>query len=366
MDGNKLRIGSRSDEIGSYFDISPCCIASSADDAVLNVFDDAVLFSTCRSVIDAILKHIAGRKGVALLPGFTCHAVVYPFVKNGYQVLPYSVRTDLKIDMDDLCEKVYRYHPDIVLIHDYFGFDSNERLRENDLLNEFRQNGIMVINDRTQSMFSSYETLPCDYQVGSIRKWLGIPDGAFLRGNLSVCVSETDRDLETAKVEAMIAKYGYLFDKVGSKTDVLANYKKAEGILDSRERLYAISETSRILLGISSVSKIRETRQNNARMLVSTFLGNENVELPFECIHENEVPFYVPIEVKKDRKKFQGYLAKNNVFTTIIWGCPTELCKYVSAETKQIYDEILCVPCDQRYCISDMEHIAEIVGSYVW
>ena len=71
-------------EIGSYFDIDPADIEKKEDVGEDFGEKETLYLSTCRSAIDLILKSISKRGGTALLPAFTCHAVVEPFVENGF------------------------------------------------------------------------------------------------------------------------------------------------------------------------------------------------------------------------------------------------------------------------------------------
>ena len=361
-----LEFAKRAKEIGSYFDISPNDMNNAKFDGEFKPFEGALYLSTCRSAIDIILKKIVSVNKVALLPGFTCHAVVEPFINNGFQVIPYNITRNLEIDQDDLIRKAEEYHPDIVLIHDYFGFDSNKNLRESGILKKIREVGSAIINDQTQSMFSSYMNLEGNYQICSIRKWMGIPDGAFLIGFSENEEYVSDTELEKAKIEAMTYKHGYLFDEIGNKDIVLMNYKKAESILDSREIPYSISNISKALFCHYDISNIKKVRQQNGRILLNAVIENSYISCPFDFVSDNEVPFQIPFLIKKKRKEFQSYLAQNNVFATVIWGCSEEFADKISEETRQIYDEILCIPCDQRYSVVDMKYICELISAFKW
>ena len=356
----------RAEEIGSYFDISEKNLKDIDVEKSMNLFGEALYLSTCRSAIDIVLKNVKTTNKVALLPGFTCHAVVEPFEKNGYRVIPYFITSNLEINYSDIIKKIEEHSPSVILIHDYFGFDTNRQLRESSFIRKVQQKGIVVINDKTQSMFSSYETVEADYFLGSIRKWMGIPDGAFLLGLSDKPIYEIDTELEEAKKYAMVYKNKFLFENTGTKDNVLANYRKAETILDSREIPYAISYTSKALLNIYNIDDLKKIRQNNGQILVDAISRNENLFSPFLNISVEEVPFYIPIFIKNKRKEFQTYLARNNVFATVIWGCPDEFVNYIDKETKMIYDEILCIPCDQRYSMEDMKYICDLINSFEW
>lgn len=353
-------------EIGSYFDIAPENLKNVKNITTFMPFGDAMYLSTCRSAIDIVIKDIKTNDKIALLPGFTCHAVVEPFIKNGYKVIPYFITTGLFVNMKDLTRKIEEFHPKVILIHDYFGFDSNKELRSGYFRQLVIKNGITVINDQTQSMFSKYEPISGNYYLGSIRKWMGIPDGAFLLGYSGEINYKEDIELEDAKKKAMVYKNKFLFDNEGTKENVLENYRYAEKVLDSRNIPYAISETSKYLIDLYDLDDMKKKRQENGQTLLNAITENDKLLFPFNEICSDEVPFYIPIFVKEKRKELQSYLAKNNVFATVIWGCPNEFVDCIDSETRMIYERILCIPCDQRYSLDDMKYICDIINSFEW
>ena len=78
-----------------------------------------------------------------------------------------------------------------------------------------------------------------------------------------------------------------------------------------------------------------------------------------------EVPLYFPLNVKNmERQDFQSYLAKNNVYCPIIWPIPKSVkTGLISPELKEIRNNCLCFPIDQRYSKEDMEYIIKLLDS---
>lgn len=351
-------------EIGSYFDVNPIDVEKKTDSELTPSEPEVRYLSTCRSAISLILDTLTKRNCVALLPAFTCHAVAEPFVENGFSVEPYPINKDLTVDVGGLEDQIQRFDPDVVLFHDYFGFDTNRRVRKSGIIERLRRNGKVIIDDRTQSMFSAYVRCEADFVVGSIRKWMGIPDGAFIYGlNDSLTLNE-DTALVEAKLKAMNYKHNYLYQNEGMKECVLPLYREAEALLDSRKCAYKMSSISKRLLSNYDIDAFNRKRQDNASFLIAGIKNVSFIELANESPEENEVPFYVPVFIKKDRKEIQSYLAKNGVYATVIWGCPDEFKGKISVSSQAIYDEILCIPCDQRYTRADMEYICKLIKSY--
>jgi len=352
-------------EIGSYFSIDHNDVVRSKDCVMPNLFGDgAVYYSTCRSAIKDILDAVNKLRKVALLPAFTCHAVVEPFEISGFEVFPYPVEKNLIVNPESFIATVNAIQPDVVLIHDYFGFDSNRLLRESGVIEKCRAAGITVIVDQTQSMFSTYQQLPADYYVGSIRKWMGIPDGAFAIGDQLTQPMKEDSILSTAKQNAMEYKHNYLFQSVGEKENLLPLYRQAENILDAQSEVFSISDLSSHLLGHYDIKTYANKRRGNYCRLAEGLRGIKNIVVPFSSAEAGDTPFYMPVFVKENRKELQRYLAENNVFATVIWGCPEQFVDKVDETARSIYAEILCIPCDQRYTTVDMDYICELIKDF--
>lgn len=53
---------------------------------------------------------------------------------------------------------------------------------DEDAIEFLRERKVVIIEDLTHGMFSSFKRLNADFFIGSLRKWLPIPDGAFIKG----------------------------------------------------------------------------------------------------------------------------------------------------------------------------------------
>ena len=352
-------------EIGSYFYFNE--IIQNKTEKLNDIFGRQYTYlSTCRSAIRIILSQLSENNKVALLPAFTCHAVVEPFVNCGYSVEPYSINKDFSVKPKQFLEDVERVNPSVILIHDYFGFDSNAALRQSSLLEKLKEQGIVVIIDRTQPMFSFYPQLEGNYVIGSLRKWMGIPDGAFLNFSVGEFVGELheDNELIAAKRKAMTYKNSYIRQGIGKKETVLELYKSAEQILDSRNQAYAMSDISRELFMDTDLDEMRVSRRKNYEKLANGIQNTENIHIPHPNLQDNEVPFYFPVFIRNSRADFQSYLARNSIYATVIWGCPQEFTRKIDVIAEDIYREILCIPCDQRYTQNDMDYICKVINKY--
>lgn len=350
-----------SKEIGSYFYFSDEILSKDKKNIECMPKDYSFL-STCRSAIDVCLKQINVQHKIALLPSFTCHAVVEPFIENGYTVLPFAIKDNFEIDIEKLIKQLEEVKPSVILIHDYFGINTNSNLKSFSINKVLKKNGVCVIIDKTQSMFSTYQQINGDYYVGSIRKWLGIPDGAFI--SLRLSVEDEDEELSENKSKAMLYKNNYIKNNIGCKETLLKLYREAEQTLDSRTRPYKMSNVSQKILANTSFNKLVKTRRRNYELLSNGLSQCNIIKIPYSNLKDNEVPFYFPVFVQTKRAELQKYLADNNVYATVIWACPNEFLDLIDNESKKIYEEILCIPCDQRYTENDMKYIVELIMNF--
>ena len=356
-------------EIGSSFWLPPGSVSgfphrSMKSPAILNAGENYL--STCRSAIGMILDSISSRRKVAMAPAFTCESVLYPFVRRGYEVEPYPIGLDLNINRDDFKEKVNSIKPSVILLHSYFGFNTINGVE--DFFLELRQQGTILIEDMTQSMFSSFRLSRANYYVGSIRKWMSLPDGAFVTVPLGYSVINEDDVLVEAKVRAMEEKGNWILNGVGDKATFRQSLANAERILDSRDNTYLMSSVSRELYAATDIEKMKEVRWLNYSYLESNIWKDDklsDVLTPIMPQISDEVcPFHFPVLVRENRNDLQQYLAANDIYATIIWSIPEVFKNKINEIARYVYDHILCFHVDQRYTSEDMKRIVDTLKQY--
>ncbi len=319
-----------------------------------------IYLSTGRSCIREILRSLDVANRRAIIPGFTCESVVKPFCDAGFTVQPYAVNGDLSIDLQKLEELVAEFDPSIVLFHRLFGFDTCKGIET--IIN---RPGIVTIEDQTQFMFSEPSYGWSNYQIGSIRKWGSFPDGAYLKSRELVINQPLEEDVEFVKMEAdaMDMKQSYL-DKISTSTDYLRMFASARQYVDDQKKTYSISSISNYNLQEMDEDELIKRRRTNARILVEGLQGYSWFTCVFDSVPRGITPFMIPIRVHHGRKDFQVYLTAQRIFATVIWGCPEELIFQIGKTDRMIYDQILCIPCDQRYDETDMRRIVRAIRTY--
>ena len=288
-------------EIGSNFWITPEELEGTANELSLSklgiIGNDEVFLSTGRAaqsyVLDDIERTRHNSKKVAVIPPYTCYTVIDPFIKHQYELATYPVDLSLNTKAEWLDEVIRRYNPSVVLIHRYFGFDTVHNCEE--VIEKYSKQGIVFIEDRTQSLFSNFPTLPVQYITGSLRKWGGLPDGGFaitLSGKFEYKPQVFDQKLMEAKVEASIDKYNYIVNGVGDKEAFLKKYRVAEEILGAEEDYYAISPVSRNVFSAIDLQIMGETRRSNYKILFAGLEKKTEMHPIFGLADDEIVPLY--------------------------------------------------------------------------
>lgn len=353
-------------EVGSSFWVSPSELEDTRAAQTMLPQDyfkingaDSCWTSTGRSAIELVIKNAIllnkNLKKVAVLPTFSCESVYEPFFKNGFEIRQYSVNKQFEItsDLSSLIDGA-----GLLLIHPYFGFNS---FSDQKLIARIKKKGVVVIEDLTQCLFSSFEFLHADYWIGSVRKWLGVPDGGFVISSVSPISNKPsieDSSLESVKVDAEIRKYNYLMNGVGDKTSILERFKEAEDILDGQNKVYSISRRSLKLLLSFDRSEMSSKRRSNYEKLSSTLI-DKKIEV-FDRLPKDVVPLYFPIYLS-NRGKLQSYLSSNNIYAPIIWPKEGIL---GSSDYDGLYECLLAIPIDQRYSEGDIVRVAKCINAF--
>lgn len=327
---------------------------------------DYVWLSTGRSAIKFAIKTIEAftpaLKKVAVLPSFTCDTVFEPFLKAGYAVYYYPIEKNLTTTSDAIMKTVVEHDASIVLFHRYFGFDTLDGSVDK-MCETLRRQGKYTIEDCTQCLYSSIPRSAADFTVGSIRKWTGTPDGGFAvcrDGVLADKPEKSDVSLEQAKVQASYAKYRYLFEHEGDKSEMLAMYRDAEDILDKQSDFFAISKTAVKVQANLDKEDLKNKRRENFNILSKSLKGP--IQAVFSLNGEKEAPLYFPILVD-DRAALQKHLVSNAIYAPVVW--PKDENQPIQCEgAENAYNHLLCIPIDQRYDADDMNRIIGVVNNF--
>ncbi|PKM71562.1 MAG: hypothetical protein CVU91_13255 [Firmicutes bacterium HGW-Firmicutes-16] len=330
--------------------------------------DSAAIFylDSGRSAIRLALGSINPSQKRAVLPAYTCEAVILPFIEAGYSFDYYNVDRNLLVNYDEFCQLIEQTKPSVVLLHAYFGFDTIFNIRE--YLTQLSNSGIDVIEDLTHSLFLTNCRTCSNFCVGSLRKWNGVPDGSFL----TVCMGEYPIEspiIENTKYleyrrEAQKLKRKYVESlDITIKNKYRSLFAASEAYLDGQTEIYSMSSATRkSIMGID-YEQLKQRRKANYDYLINELSDLSQISIPETLFGQSNAPLYFAMYVD-DRTALQKYMAERNMYLPVIWPMPPQVSGKCSSSVEYIYSHILAVPCDQRYEISDMERIATSIKSF--
>ena len=326
-----------------------------------------IYFKSGRNAIKAICRALKINNAKVLLPIYTCETVIQPFLEEGWKVDFYRINKDLTVDDDFLKRKVESFKPSVVLFHGYFGFDTLTSSLP--LIKCLRDSGIVIIEDITQSLFSKHYIEFADYYIGSLRKFLAIPDGGVLISKTKLSISNVmpaDKETFAVAQKAFEEKNEYMGSEIKDpklKDKFREHYRELNCLIAKNDALREISCESKIIWDSCDIEQICVKRSENYEFLNKFLKDISGVDKIISNSMKAIAPLYMPVYVKNNRLALQEYLAANCVYCPVIWPMPNQI-QNMDNETKYMYEHMLCLPIDQRYGCEEMKKIISLLRMY--
>lgn len=383
MDDSRKDTG-RHMEIGSIYEIDP------------GLFDSQSVFCTQTLCLKGIQKYHkknirytqSGREAIALalesfgknhpdapkrclLPAYMCDTVFFPFERAGWEMQFYHLDRNMRADIDELGRMVEQIRPGMIFIHPYYGADTWKSARP--FLSGWRERGIRIMEDVSQSYYLDNVGLEADYCVGSLRKWYAVTDGGFLASDEMLAGEELvpNKEFVEKRRELLTEKWTYLHEKRGTqegqalKADYLKKNREMEDWLDDYAGISAISEVSASVLSRVDEETCKRRRQENCAYLHSHLQDKTQVVSVFNKEYEygKAAPLYYPVYAA-DRDSLQDFLKYHDVYAPTLWLAGKENAGCLSEEEEYIFGHILALPIDQRYGEAETRRIVEVLEQY--
>jgi len=309
-----------------------------------------------------MLTALASREGtddVILFPAYCCWSMSAPFEKAGWKVVYYRLNEDLTVDLDYLECLLNERHPKAVLTMNFYGSASTRKAVE-----MAHRLGVTVIEDFSHCTFCLRDIFDekVDYYVSSIRKSVGVCDGAIILSKESMPMEYVRDEVKEfsdrrAVAQKMKGRYGY--DKnQESKQFFLGEIRCCEGLLDEFDAVRPISDLAKRQIAQLNGEEIAYARRENMKHLWGLLNGKVEMVPGLERSFDG-APFSLPILVE-NRDEVQQQLARNGVYAPVLWPLCDEA-REACAVSAKISDMILSIPIDQRYNYEDMETIKEVI-----
>lgn len=287
-----------------------------------------------RNALRALLQV---RKFVRIwLPYYLCHAVEDVCQQEQIQVEHYRIdKRMLPIFPQNIKQQ------DAVLVVNYFGRLSRTQIRR------YKAYHSNLIVDNAQAFFQKpIEQIDTLY---TCRKFFGVPDGAYL---------STDAPLATCEgAESVVEKMEYLVGRYEKQAEkFFPSFQKEEAKIEGTD-IKRMSGSSHNILRVIDYKSVAYKRYENYQYLAA-ILGKYN-NLNFPC---NSVPFAYPF-LHKNGMVLRRKLAEKRIYVPTLW--PDLLNRQGNAYEEFLAQNLLALPCDQRYTVADMKTVADEILSEV-
>lgn len=358
-------------EVGSIFPLDTLEISQSTKYTIdefkklLSLKDTTLFLSLGRESLSIVARNHPKTKRV-LLPRYTCQTVCDPFVELGWEFDTYLINANLRINIESIRERIKLFSPAVVVVHPFYGATFNQE--EINVLREIKSQNIIIVADYTQSLYCGEHLDFVDYVVASLRKWFDSPDGGYIYSNYCDISSFATLHENTAfvnfQMDAMYLRGNYF--NTGNKIlkDISMHLNKyAVKVVERNINPHSISAFGLNRILNSSIEKFECVRFDNYKYLFQYVNQNPKVKFVYNNLDEiYSAPLYFPIFCE-NRSELQAQLAASKVYAPVLWPIP-EYYRELDDLSQYIYDHILVIPVDQRYGVSEMTRICDVLNNF--
>lgn len=312
-------------EIGGYFGLEQFNNSNG------EYHKNAISLNTARNA----LIYLARAKHISKLyiPLFLCDSVSKVCLREGIQFEYYEVDRDFHpIFTTKMKENEFLY------VVNYYGqLDKN-------YLSSFGEYYNLIV-DNVQAFF--VEPIFGIDTIYSCRKFFGVPDGSYLY---------TDTGLkENLPKDDSTKRLSHIYGRI--KDGASAHYEEFQKNEDALENLALLqmSNSTHEMLSVLDYVKIKKIREENFSFL-NIQLGSMNELSVVMTDGPYAYPFYC-----KNGMKIRSALAEKKIYIPTLW--PNVL-KLDDCLERDYAENILPLPCDQRYSIDDMQNLVDSLKKY--
>lgn len=300
-------------------------------------------------------------EAVILFPAYCCWSMSAPFQKSGWRIVYYKLNEDLTVDLEYLESLLHSCNPSAVLTMNFYGSASTAKAVGR--IKAFNSD-IVVIEDFSHCTFSIRDIfdVEVDYYVSSIRKSVGVCDGAIILSKAKMdesLISEESGEFSSRRAVAQKMKERYGLSKSqDDKQFFLGEIRACEGVLDEFDAVRPITDLALKQIAQVNGEEIAYARRENMKHLWGLLDGKIEMVPGLERSFGG-APFSLPILVDR-RDEVQHQLAQNGVYAPLLWPICDEA-RSICPVSAKMADRMLSIPIDQRYNWDDMEEISTIV-----
>lgn len=270
------------------------------------------------------------------VPSYICSVVTDVCKIEETSITAYDIGFDFKPMLKGIPRDAWIY------LVNYFGQLTKEDLKE---LHE--QYGNLII-DNAQAFF--VKALPGVDTIYTCRKFFGVCDGAYLYTDCRL-----DPPLEQ---ESAYERMGFILGRFErSANQFYEEYRNNEQYI-AEQKIKQMSALTHNILKSLDYETIKEVRNRNFMLLEEAFGERNQLKLRLP-----EGAYMYPLLVEGGRD-IRDRLNRKKIYTPLLW--PNVVKERQPGEFACfLADNLLPLPCDQRYSVEDMERIIEGVSGVI-
>jgi len=214
-------------------------------------FKNHCYLTTGRGALMLVGQSVESDNKHIYIPAYSCESMVKPFKDCGWKVSLYELNEDLTISQKFVEEMVNNAEKNFaILTMNYFGVAGTRRQVEEI---KTKRADVIIVEDFTHCLFTLEEIYSdkVDYYVGSIRKSLGVADGAIVLTNhpLNEVEDVMESSFVTKRLMALKEKDAYTVEKKeAQKEDFRQTLGEAEHEIDEKICVEKMSDVSKKVL----------------------------------------------------------------------------------------------------------------------
>lgn len=309
-----------SKEIGGYFGL----------DIKTGNYENLPIHSVALNTARNCLRYLIRTYNIKKInvPYYTCPVIIEAIEKEDCEIEFYH------IDEYFIPEKSFS-NEDYILYTNYFGICA-ENVKT--LSKKYRN----LIIDNAQAYYMPKYGLA---SFNSARKFLGVPDGAFL-----TCDKKLSEDLDLDKTS--VNRFSHLLKRIDTNAQCgYEDYKNNDELL-RYEDIKLMSNLTKALINNhnSEVDKLK--RKENFEYLHRHLKESNNLKIN---INNEDIPMVYPYLVKNG-KELKQKLIKNNIYVATYWNAIN-----LNEVEQNFQDNLVPLPIDYRYGVVEMDRMVLIV-----
>ena len=296
------------------------------DDASLNIHSNALRINAARFSLDLVKAEYNPQR--IHVPVYCCHSIKHSLSRLRIEMVEYELLEDFSIkDVDKIPRDEW------VLLLNYWGLFEHK-------IQFYSKRFPKVIIDNSQAFFAPLTKDQIAFN--SARKFFGVPNGAFVSG-ISI-----DFELKAQSNQNI----NHLERKDSNPDAAFKSFRLAEKEIAQSE-ISRMSRLTEIILSQKNFKKIQQIRQSNFDEL-DNCLKTLNL---FSFNRNDQTPLCYPFMVK-NAHRIRRRLIEDGVFTPLYWP-EVEAQSHRNSFEFKLSHQIINLPIDQRYSLSDMHIITD-------